>query len=399
MRSSKSIFILSLALLFIGHFLVDFMIGIWPVYKTIANLDLAIIGLIGGFCAFAGESFQVIFGSLSDRGYRKLLVICGIALSAVSPLLAYTDHYAIIFGICLFTCIGSAAFHPSAVSVIGDLNAIRGGLVMAVFTTGGSLGLASSQLIFSKTYYHVNASVLWLIIPSIAIALLACFYKHTHSLPAIEGQSKKMNFKIFGEFFRRHDLRWLYISQVCNAALLWGMMFLLPDVLNVREYDSWITFGGGHLCLIFGSAVMMIPAGFIADRFSCRSVILYATLIGLVFFYLFLLLPDLNNTTTAIVLFIIGAALGAVNPISVALGTRLAPDNKAAIGAFLMGMVWCFSEAIGQCGGGLLTKLFTEDAPAKSLEILGILFFVGLIAAIRLPHEGETEPQEQPEYA
>nr|MBA2728798.1 hypothetical protein [Parachlamydiaceae bacterium] len=66
---------LTLAALWVGHFSVDFMLGIWSVYKTIAGLDLALCGLIVGLCAFIGEGLQAYFGTLSDRGYRTQLIV------------------------------------------------------------------------------------------------------------------------------------------------------------------------------------------------------------------------------------------------------------------------------------------------------------------------------------
>jgi FSR family fosmidomycin resistance protein-like MFS transporter len=61
-----------------------------------------------------------------------------------------------------------------------------------------------------------------------------------------------------------------------------------------------------------------------------------------------------------------------------------------------MGMVWCISECIGQSGGGLLTRCFTDDAPAKALAVLGILYVAGFAMASLLPEEGQ---QSGTEYA
>jgi hypothetical protein len=49
----------------------DFFTGIWPIYKTIAGIDLAQAGLITGISGFFGEFLQPFFGYFSDRGLRK----------------------------------------------------------------------------------------------------------------------------------------------------------------------------------------------------------------------------------------------------------------------------------------------------------------------------------------
>jgi FSR family fosmidomycin resistance protein-like MFS transporter len=90
-------------------------------------------------------------------------------------------------------------------------------------------------------------------------------------------------------------------------------------------------------------------------------------------------------------LFLLGAALGLLNPVCVALGNKLDPHNPGMVSAFLMGTVWCVSEVIGPAGGGLLTKLFTEDAPANALALLSIMMGAGLLLSLMLPKAAEEK--------
>ena len=136
--------VLSLALLWAAHFLVDFMLGVWSVYKTIAGLDLAAAGLIAALCAFTGEGAQLFFGSLSDRGHGKRLIVFGVVLTAVNALLALTNSYALVFFLFLATCIGSGAFHPCAVALVGGLTDRQNWLFIAVrLPLGGGFRLKS----------------------------------------------------------------------------------------------------------------------------------------------------------------------------------------------------------------------------------------------------------------
>ena len=247
--------------------------------------------------------------------------------------------------------------------------------------------MALSQIAFSHAFYFFEGHTYILAIPLLILSVCFGFFRLTSMPQPTARLNKKINFKIFRDFFRRKDLTLLYITQLCNQTLLWGFIFLLPDVLSVREYDSWISLGGGHLFFVLGGFIMLVPAGHLADKYSCRKVILWATAFGILLFYLFLFMPRLPNPLLLGLLFALGAFLGIVNPVSIAFGTRLVPENPGMISAFLMGMVWCISEGIGQGGGGLLTKLFVDDAPAKALGVLGAAFFIGLAAAIKLPRE------------
>jgi FSR family fosmidomycin resistance protein-like MFS transporter len=50
-----------------GHFAVDCCTGIWPVFKTLAHLDIVRAGLIATAGSMAGNGLQVAFGLLADR--------------------------------------------------------------------------------------------------------------------------------------------------------------------------------------------------------------------------------------------------------------------------------------------------------------------------------------------
>lgn len=380
----------TLILLWIGHFFVDFMIGIWPVYKTLAHLDLAKAGLISAACAFIGEGLQVVFGTLSDRGWRNSLIISGVMASAASCLLAYTSNYTLLFCLFLTVCVGSGAFHPSAVGLVGNLIKERRGFLITIFASGGSIGLACSQLIYTHTHFILSGETVWLMLPFLVLiaSMILIGLKKIDTQPL---ETKNIDLKKYITLFKNRDLRNLYFAQVCNQSVFWALVFLLPDILVCREYESWVCFGGGHLFLILGGAVMMIPAGYLADQFSPRKVMLYATILGMLFFYLMLLYPILPTYALLILLFLIGTTLGTLNPVLVSFGIRLLPSQPGTVSAFLLGLAWCLSEGIGQGGGGLLTKLFIEDAPAKALSVLGIFFFLGIFFTYRLPETAANE--------
>lgn len=385
MLTSKKTILLSMFVVCLGHFLVDAMIGIWPVYKTLAHIDLAVAGLIGGACAFAGEGLQVVFGSLSDKGYRKALILAGVVATSASACFVYTDSYLCLFVLYFLTCAGSGAFHPCAASLVSDLSPKSKGLMISLFTSGGAFGMAFSQILFTTGHRWFDGHVLWLALPAAVLTLFAFFSPVCRQPMQTPSEGKHFNLGVFVGFFRQRPLRLLYFTQVCNASMLWGTMFLLPDLLSSRGYETWISFGGGHMMYILGSAFMMIPAGYLADRYSGRTVIFAAMLSAMGFFYLLLFLPELNNAALLAVLFCLGASVGVTQPVALALGTSLAPNQKGMISAFLMGLVWCISESIGQIGGGFLATCFTDDAPAKSLAILGGLFLIGSAFAYQLP--------------
>ena len=385
--SSKSSLISLLFLLGIAHFLVDTMLGIWPIYKSMAQLDMAKAGLIVAVGAFIGEGSQLFFGSFSDRGYRKLLIIIGLLITIASSFLAYTSNYGILFALYLMTCIGSGCFHPCAASLVSGLMPSRRGLLMAIFAAGGNLGLATSQLTFTQVHTLFQGQTYLLAFPAIVLAIFLVYYSFPSSIDQMpkDVQQHRASFKDFIEFFKNPSLRALYFSQVANQSILWGMIFILPDALTVLGHTDWVCYGGGHFCFILGAACMMIPGGYLADLYSARQVMLYGGVISCAAFYFILFSGGVSTSVILPALFVLGSTLALMNPLAISLGTKLEPNRSGAISAFLMGLVWCLSEALGPGGVGIMSSLFTDYAPVKALAILGCLFLVQIYATICLP--------------
>lgn len=383
--------LLALFLMWLGHFAIDFMIGVFSVYKTMAGLDLAYAGMVMLFSAIIGEGLQVYFGDLSDRGYRKFLVFLGIVLTSASSFVIYTQNYYLLFFLVMTTYIGSGSFHPSATGYVSTLSKRRKGLFITIFATGGSLGLAFSQIGFYGAYQLLGQSLYLLAVPSLFLASTLLLFNFGDG--ALREMNRGKRFSIFNilNLFKRRELRLLYLTQMFNQTLFWATIFLLPDVLHSRGYPDWLSFGGGHLALILGGACMLIPGGYLADRTSPRKVIIAAMSAAMIFFYAFLVFFPTDPSSTLLWLFCLGAALGVVNPVGVAFGNRLCPEKPGLVSAFLMGLVWCVSEGLGPASG-ILTKAFEpQDAPAQTLMCLGTLNLIGILFASRLPNLTEEE--------
>lgn len=382
--------IVSIALIWISHFFMDTMLGIWPVYKSIMQFDLAKAGLIVALGAVIGEGSQLIFGTIADRGYRKWLIMGGLLASCAAAFLAYFSSSWALLIMYIFTCLGSAAFHPSGAGLMGSMIPARRGLLMGIFASGGYLGLACSQLLFTYTHSVLLGKSYLLAIPVILVIILISLNKlHTPT------QVNKTPFSIkdFFHFFKRKDLTFLYIALVTNQSLMWALIFILPDVLKSMNHVDWVCFGGGHMCMILGGAAFLIPAGYLADKFSPRTMMFCGTLMGLFVFSIFLFFGNYSAYLTLGSLFLLGSSLSVIHPIGVSLGVKLVPDKPSTLSAFLMGMVWFISEAVGPGGVGIMSKFFESYAPVKALAVMGFLFFPSLLSIYLLPKAVQEKVQ------
>jgi FSR family fosmidomycin resistance protein-like MFS transporter len=176
----------------------------------------------------------------------------------------------------------------------------------------------------------------------------------------------------------------LYISQVAIQGLMLAFMFLLPDLLRDRACHTWLCMGGGHLCFILGSALTMVPAGYLCDKYGQKSVMLIVSCMAAFLLYLFLSKPLLSMGWTIALLSSLGAFMGIINPIIVSWGNRLVPQNPSTVSAILMGFAWCLSN-FGPVGAGVIAGRFTENAFVNTIALLGVSLGVIFLCTLLMP--------------
>jgi FSR family fosmidomycin resistance protein-like MFS transporter len=377
-----------LIFLWFSHLFIDVMFGIWPVFKTLAHLDLSKAGLIVAAGALVGEGSQLFFGSFGDRGYRKHFIILGLLCAAGTAFLSYFESYTAFFFLYLLTCVGSGSFHPCAGGIMSSLLPEKRSLLVALFASGGSLGMAGSQLVYLYAHQAVQGSTWFLAVPLFLMIGVLFFYRFPKDEQKEQQPKHSKNFlKDFANFLKQPRFRFLYLLQVANQSILCGTIFILPDVLLALGHPDWVCYGGGHFCFIVGGFFMVVPAGYLADRISVRPVLIGAGLVGCAGFYALIFFGSYSVAFLLVSLFVMGGALNLVNPLGVALGTHFEPSRPSSVSAFLMGMVWCVSEAVGPGGVGILSGFFEDYAPVKALALLGGLFLIQIFSSLALPKE------------
>lgn len=375
--------LLLVAFICLGHFSVDFMLGIWPVFKTMAGLDLALAGLMAGSCVVVGEGLQGYLGGLSDRGYQRALLFFGLSFACAACFFSYTASFFVFFLLYLTTCLGSAAFHPTAASVLSHLDISNRSSIMGLFTASGMLGLGISQSLFSWLHLNNNGSTWYLALPSLILAVATFWIIRQKSSTATT--EKKGSLKLYMRFLKVKELRALYVSMLGNQIVLWSLVFLLPDLLKERGAEPWVVFGGGHLVLMIGATLGPPIFGYIADRVSTRSVLIATSLLTFVSYYLLVMPYQLSLELLFALLFMLGSMMGSVPPLIWALGAQMVPQHRGVILAFLMGFVWIFSESLGLGLSGYLATLFDENGAAAALGIMGSIQIVSCYVNLQLP--------------
>lgn len=355
----------ALAAVSLGHLAADLCSAIWPIYKTVAGLDLAKAGLIATVGSLVGNGLQPVFGLLADRGWRKSVLIGGLALAGAVTWTPYVSSYWLLFCLALLTSLGSAAFHPSGTGVAGALSKRRTGVMVAVFLTAGYVGFGLSQLVFTAIYRaNRGATAALSVVPLLAAAAVAIM------LPKTPGNGHSLD--RWKEALRAEigPLRALFLVQVFASAVNLGLVFVLPDLLVARGAPTWVAEGGGHAALVLGGAVALLPAGHAADRFGARSVLLGTNLLAGALLVWLVLAPGYSPVALAVVAGF-GAFNGANNVVLVAEGNRLFPGQGSAASALLMGLPWCVAS-VAPMIVGVLADPARGGSPAAALGWLSL---------------------------
>jgi FSR family fosmidomycin resistance protein-like MFS transporter len=370
----------------IGHLAVDLCTGIWPVYKTMAGLDLAKAGLIATAGSLLGNGLQPVFGVLADRGWRKALLVSGLLLAGAVTWVPYVESYSVLFLLVLLTSVGSAAFHPSGTGAAGTLSERRTGVMVAVFLTGGYLGYGLSQLAFTATYHasRGKTGVLFLVPLLTGLAVAAM-------VPRVAGRG--LSLAEWKRALRAEivPLRILFLVQLFASAINLGLVFLLPDLLLARGAPTWIAQGGGHAALVLGGALSLLPAGHAADRFGARRVLVVTNFAAGALVAWLVFVPS-HSLVELVVVAGFGAFNGANNVVLVAEGNRLFPGQASAASALLMGFPWCFASLAPVIVGHLADPARAGN-PATALGWLSLCVPCTLVVSALVPrrkHPSET---------
>jgi MFS family permease len=287
LSNSGSVAIGTFVAVAIAHTMVDFMgMSVWPVYKTLAGLDVAKAGWIATVIAMSGTALQPLFGSIADRFGARRVILLGVLLTSFALLLGpLADHrealdrllptlfglsgfYLIVFMILAAGRLGQDMFHPAGAGLAGSFSVRYGSTSLAVFIALGSIGFGLSQIIFGSVYNNFGHHTEILFIP---MAILWAFVwlrcrpaeaqrKDRISLAASFGALRPVAKPILS----------LFLILGISSGVMSGLFFLMPEFVHEKGYPAWIGHGGAFGLIVLGATVFMVPIAQLADRIGRR---------------------------------------------------------------------------------------------------------------------------------
>ncbi|HUN53756.1 MAG TPA: MFS transporter [Smithella sp.] len=384
----------------IGHLMSDFMgLSVWPVYKTLAGLDVAKAGWIATVIAMSGTALQPLFGSFADRFGPRRVILLGTLLTSLALLLGpltdyqatlnhllpslfgFSGFYLVMFIILAAGRLGQDMFHPAGAGLAGSFSARRGSTFIAVFIAVGSIGFGLSQIVFRTIYNNLSHHTEILLIPAAILWAFIWKWCHPVKLPRARRISVIASLKSLRPV--AGSILVLFLILAISAGVNSGLFFLIPEFAREKGYPAWIGQGGAFGLIILGATIFMVPMGHLADRIGRRRTLIAMMILSAISYHAII---RLTLPVPAFILLCImgGSFLGTVNPLGVAFGQRIAPrENMSIVSAILMGWAWCLGGTVPSIVGELYVR-FGHNA-SKTLIWLGVANIIMVLMGFALP--------------
>jgi FSR family fosmidomycin resistance protein-like MFS transporter len=371
-------------LLFVGHLLNDgfasFFAPLLPLLIDRLDLSLALAGALGTIRIVTNSLLQPGLGHLVDRAQRPWLVVLGPLMTVgAMVLIGRVGSFMQLLILMLISGVGTALFHPAAAALVAADRPQRHGLLMAFFSSGGTLGGAIAPIVVVAFVERFSLQrTPWLLIPGLLI-LVAFAIPLRGVLPSVE--RKEVRRARLRELPSRLVQLWFVIvlSSTCSTAFA---TFLA--VLVTERGGSALTGGAAISVFLLTGALAGFLAGNLSDRFGRKRVILIALVLTTPFYLLFLYGP-----ISAALVFIAAAGIFGLSsvPVGVVAAQECLPGRTGLVSGLVMGLAW-------GVGGLALTPIGWLADRFGLVTVMTVVAFLPLAAAALMASYREPLPAD-----
>jgi FSR family fosmidomycin resistance protein-like MFS transporter len=360
----------------LAHALVDLLNGqkslLLAVLSVPLGLSNTLIGLISALYTLSGSLLQPIFGLVADSYGGRWVSVIGVIWMGGTFALAVSipGHGALV--LLVLTALGSAAFHPAGTmeaTLIGQQQPyLQETTSASLFSLFGQLGFTIGPALGGPILDRWGTSgLLVLLIPVVPVALNVVYNFPIHQIhqsmedsgEGIEEGSWKVP-AIIVPFIGLTALRsWTQSNMLTFLPKYFSDLGVPP-----REY--------GPILALFmaGSGVGGVAAGWLADRYGKRRVLLWSLLLAAFPLAMYPLVG--SSRWVYFVSILAGALTGAPHSIVVVLAQRMIPGRMGTVSGVVLGFMFA-SGALGSLISGLQADVAGFNAVFFTSALLTII--------------------------
>jgi len=364
-----------LAFLSLGHVTSDLYPGmlspLLPLLLDRYGLSMAAAGvLIMVLQAFCNLS-QPIVGVLNDNRPMKSFLWLGLIISAVPFcfILQFGRLELMIIALAI-SGIGVGMYHPVAVVATGLIaKENRGGLTMALFSSGGSFGFMTAPLVVVVVVKILGEQYMPLVLlPALVMTVL-----FVSDRGIVVSEQHKMNvhewFAALSESKRELFVLWLIASFRAVVALNVGSFLPILTIARGASYVASAYFLSGTLLT---AMIGMFLGGHLSDIHGRRKVMAITLLISSPLLYVFL---HTSGVFSIIMLMLGIGALSSTIPVNIFLAQRAAPKHAGMASSIVMGLPFAVASLVAPPFGALADRVGIETA-------MNAMFFIPVLGGI-----------------
>ena len=157
-----------LVLLSLGHLSTDIYQGalpaILPFLKAKLSLSYSMAGIIMLASNFTSSVIQPLFGFISDREEKPLLLPLGCIVAGIGiSLLSLPSSYLTVLALVMVSGLGVASYHPEGFKTAYHFTGQKAATGMSIFSVGGNLGFALGPVfsIYLIKHFGLSSSLLF----------------------------------------------------------------------------------------------------------------------------------------------------------------------------------------------------------------------------------------------
>jgi len=344
-----------------------FLSALMPILIERLGISLTLAGLLTSVRSSIGSFAQWPLGLAADRFGARNFAVFGPLLTAFSMcFLALMPSYWGAVILLVLAGLGTAALHPAGASLVPE-GAGRG-LRMALFSVGGTLGVALGPILVTQVVSRFGVSALpFLLVPATLVFLV--LYQ---TVPR-GGRSPNPQGILLHRHPQRTKILRLWAMGMFRDLVGTAVLSFLAVVWTRR--GAPLTLAGLSLTVYsLAGAVGDLVGGRLSDRFGRKEVLAGAMFFALPALYLFLFT---DGFISFLFLALFGLALAASVPVTLVYGQELVPESRGAVSGLLLGLVWGVGSLLVTVVGALADRVGLELA----LSYVGIaLIPAGLLA-------------------
>ena len=358
-------------LLTMGHFVTDLYPGvvspILPLLQRNLALSLPETAFISSVLSMVASMFQLLFGYLSDRYKKTIIVALGPAISGIFlSCLGFADTYLILLLFVSLGAMGIAAFHPQGAALAGIESKDQPFSGMSMFVTGGSVGVSIGALIAGPIVeYGSVKSLAYLMVFGILTGFLLwkviakdTLTKHYRETTQAIGQGSYPVFLI------------LVILALVRAYMFISLHTFIP--LYLAETGHALSFGGVSLFFLHTAAgIGGFTGGLWAEKLGAPKVIFISFLFPVPLLALYMMTESFISIAF---LTLAGYIFFTSTPLVISLCQRAFPNSISIVSSLVMGVTW-----------GLAGLLVTPTGIlAEQIGLYQTLLFISFIPLLGL---------------